>query len=94
METVTFPDAQVSAYANETFVPVLVDISQDEQTAARYGISGIPATLVTTPEGETVDEQVGFVDPDGYLEWMRRAHGEVQQNKKQGSDAGRSREGS
>lgn len=94
METVTFPDAQVSAYANETFVSVLVNISEDERTAERYGISGIPATHVTTAQGESVDEQVGFADPAGYLAWMKRARGRFEAQRRQGSGSGQSREGS
>lgn len=73
MDSETFRDEAVRTFAAEIFVPVLVDPSEVDAAAGRYGVSALPSTLALTPDGEVLDAQEGFLGAEAFLDWMDRA---------------------
>ena len=51
MEETTFSDSEVARFANDNFVPVLVDNDHRPDVNARYNVGGWPTTAFLTPHG-------------------------------------------
>jgi len=63
----TFQDASVAAYLNSNFIPVRVDTDQDQQTAANYGVAGLPFNVFLTDRGEPILSIPGYIPADTML---------------------------
>lgn len=75
MKRQVWADDAVCDLINADFVPVLVD-ADDETSApvlAKFGISGTPWTLFTTPEGDVFDYRAGAIPKDEFLTILDKA---------------------
>ena len=72
MEQDTFTDEEVQKRV-EDFVALKIDVDQQQDMARRYGVRGLPTTMVIDAEGQPVATAVGYLDPDRFLKLLDRA---------------------
>lgn len=65
-------DEKVAERVARDFVPLLIDVDKDQDTAARYGISAMPTLVIADAAGEVQVKSVGapFDNPKGALKWF------------------------
>ena len=68
----TFTDQRVYRKMTE-FVPLKIDVDQQREIAAQYGIRSLPTTAIIKADGQTVSGMIGFMDADRYLEFLDTA---------------------
>jgi len=73
MRRETLADASVSAEL-EGFEHAAVDLGRDPVSARIYGIPGVPAFVVLSPEGREVSRLVGFAGAEAFRDWLWRAN--------------------
>jgi thioredoxin-related protein len=79
MERESFVHPRVVDQACSHFIPVKVQSDQHEDLVDRFGLKGIPATVLVKPSGEVMARQEGYVDAGafhGFLEraWIQSGH--------------------
>jgi thioredoxin-like negative regulator of GroEL len=69
-----WPDENVRARVNESFIPVLIDVDVPENAAVatKYGVTSIPTILVLNGDGE-VDHATEFQSRSGMLRFLEKA---------------------
>jgi thioredoxin-related protein len=71
----TFQDSEVVDYINKNFIPVRVDTDKEQQTAAGYGVAGLPFTVFLTDHGEPIVSLPGYIPPDTMLKMLKEING-------------------
>ena len=71
----TFQDPTVIAYINENFIPIMVNTDKDQETAAGYGVLGLPFTVFLTEVGEPIASVPGYIPPDTLLSMLKEVNG-------------------
>ena len=71
MDEITFQDRSV-IHSFSDFVPIKIDTDQDRATAFKYQVTGIPRYIVLNIFGETIGDQVGFLDADQLNEFLAK----------------------
>lgn len=61
LEKNAFSNHEIAEYINTNFVPIKVDTMKDSQTAARFGVRGLPDIRFLTPEGDGIAKIPGYV---------------------------------
>ena len=72
MDKTTFSHVAVR-HRMADFVPLKIDVDRQPELAARYEVTGLPATVVVDPDGKEFGRAVGYLDPDRYLKVLDRA---------------------
>jgi thiol:disulfide interchange protein len=54
------------------FTLLKLDADRYGDVTRRYGVEGLPTTLVLTEKGDVVARQVGFMGPDDYLAFLKQ----------------------
>lgn len=62
LEKNAFSNQEIANYINTNFVPVKVDTMKESQTAARFGVQGLPDIRFLTPEGDGIAKIPGYVE--------------------------------
>lgn len=73
MERNTFSDEKVRQRLAE-FVPLKIDVDKQPKLAARYGIEGMPTTLVVDATGKPLAGAVGYLEVADYLAVLDKAN--------------------
>lgn len=68
----TFEEPEVVSYMNKHFVPVRVLIDKEKETAASFGIRGVPATWFLTETAKRIGDIPGFIPPDRFLSVLKQ----------------------
>ncbi|AHZ16040.1 glutaredoxin domain-containing protein [Bacillus velezensis] len=56
------PCKMVSNYLNDAGVEYeTVDVTQNPEVAAQYGVMGVPVTILLNEQGEEVKRSIGFI---------------------------------
>ena len=81
MESEVFSQPAVARTIEANYVPVRVNVDYAEQTARRYGITGLPTTVIIapTPRGEVLSSIRGRVDAMEYMAMLNRVVAETRQ---------------
>jgi thioredoxin-related protein/YHS domain-containing protein len=66
MEAEVLSRPSVAASVNADFVAVKVVADHYPATARRYGITNLPTTVITTPQGQVLDSRPGFIRAEDY----------------------------
>jgi hypothetical protein len=61
---------RIVARARDFFVPVKIQSEQNEDLVERFGLRGIPATVVLRPSGEVVAHHEGYVDAAAFSAFL------------------------
>ena len=73
LERESFVHPLVVGHARTFFVPVKIHSDQHEDLVERFGLSGIPATILVKPSGEIVARHEGYVDAATFGSFLERA---------------------
>jgi len=68
----TFADKSIATFMCENFISVKLDASKNS-LSANYGISGVPTTVVTTPDGTAIGKITGYYPPEAFMPGLERA---------------------
>ena len=71
----TFQNPDVVAYLNNHFIPIRVDTDKAPNTAALYGVTGLPSTWFLTERGEAIGAVPGFIGPEALLAMLKEVYG-------------------
>jgi thioredoxin-like negative regulator of GroEL len=69
MESVTLVDEAVENLAGD-FLWVKIDIEQDEELAAQFGVRGVPQTVILNQDGGVIGSVSGYVPPDRFAAFL------------------------
>ena len=69
----SFVHPRVVGHARNFFVPVKIQSEQHEDLVERFGLTGIPATILIKPSGEVVARHEGYVDTATFGTFLERA---------------------
>ena len=70
LEQETLIHPRVIGHARNSFVPIKLRSDIHEELALRYGLTGLPATIIVKPTGEVVMKHEGFLDADQFQELL------------------------
>jgi thioredoxin-related protein len=73
LERESFADPQVVSRARSFFVPVKLQSDQHEDLVERFGLSGIPATVLINPSGEVIARHEGYVNAATFHAFLDKA---------------------
>lgn len=66
------PVLEQIAEENDTIKVVKVNVDENAELAANFGVKGIPALFVLK-EGKTVAQRAGFMPKDALIDWVLNA---------------------
>lgn len=69
MRRTTWSDRQV-AQELDGYIPVQVDLDQNQALAQQFAVSGIPHLDLLNPNGQVVASTEGEMDPDEFHAWL------------------------
>jgi len=69
MATDTLTDSSVQAVSDK-FLWVKIDVDKDPELAARFGVEGVPVTVVLDNEGRVLGSRGGYISPDKFVEFL------------------------
>ena len=72
MDEDTFTNAEVQ-HRMKDFVPVRINTDHEPALAQRYGVTGLPTTLVLDATGNMKLSHSGYLPPQDYLQLLTRA---------------------
>ncbi|MHB1558984.1 MAG: thioredoxin family protein [Isosphaeraceae bacterium] len=64
MERDSFPDADIIEHSQRSFIPLKLRSDVHEQLALAFNLSGLPATVLVTPDRQIVAVHQGYLGPD------------------------------
>ncbi|MDG2267105.1 MAG: thioredoxin family protein, partial [Candidatus Marinimicrobia bacterium] len=72
MKRNVWADDQVTKIVNSSFIPLTIDVDDPDHAAVlvRYNIGGTPITIVTDPNGNALQWQVGRIGKSEFLELL------------------------
>jgi YHS domain-containing protein len=73
MDRDVFVHPEVIARARDHFVTVKLQSDLHEAIALRYGLSGLPSTIIIAPSGAVIARQEGYVSPDSFRTFLDQA---------------------
>src|SRR4051812_18226449 len=73
LERESFVHPRVVEHARRSFIPVKIQSDQHEDLVDRFGLSGIPATILVRPTGEVVARHEGYVDVATFHGFLEKA---------------------
>jgi thioredoxin-related protein len=71
LEKNAFSNPEIAEYINTNFLPVKVDTMKESQTAARFGVRGLPDIRFLTPEGDGIAKIPGYVEKKQLLTLLK-----------------------
>ncbi len=71
-EEKTLETEEVSGYLNEHYINIFVDYDRRKDIASRYPPTGLPTTVIFSPEGEELVSVPGFMDKERLLKSLKR----------------------
>lgn len=70
MKQDVWPDKGVEELANGSYIPLLIDVDADQDTAMRYQVDSIPTISVLSPDGEEI-ARGGFMSRSAMLRFLK-----------------------
>ncbi|TWI67815.1 thioredoxin-related protein [Desulfobotulus alkaliphilus] len=74
MENKTHGDGKVAAYLEENFISVSINMDTNPALARKYRVSGVPANIFLSPQGETLFSRPGHVPPQTFIRILEILH--------------------
>lgn len=63
LEKSTLENPQMAKYINETFVPVHIDVDENQRIAEILEVESLPCTIVLSPQADLLGRFEGFAKP-------------------------------
>ncbi len=67
MERVTFQDPRVVNKVNGNYVPVRLEVAENQAFFNRFGEGAAPLVVFMRPDGSVVNKVAGYSPPDAFL---------------------------
>ncbi len=67
MSRSTFKNAEVAAYLNSNFIPIMSNVDKQKKLADKYRVSAIPDTRFFTKDGTMIGAKKGYLPPGDFL---------------------------
>lgn len=61
MTSEVFTDSRVVDLVNKYYIPVMVDIDNEPDTAKQYNMYGVPASIIINGDYKIIEKKMGFV---------------------------------
>ena len=74
MEKNTFSNADIIAYINTNYTPVLIDSDKEKKLAARFGVQGLPDLRFLDADGKGIARWPGYIESGPLLNLLRFVH--------------------
>ncbi|TYT74544.1 thioredoxin family protein [Desulfobotulus mexicanus] len=74
MENKTHGDGKVAAYLKENFISVNINMDTNPALTRKYRVSGVPANIFLSSEGETLFSRPGHVPPQTFIRILEILH--------------------
>ena len=71
----TFRDSAVVSYLDKNFIAVRVNSDKEPDTAAKYGVMGLPSNWFLTNMGQPIGNIPGYIAPDAMLSLLKEVNG-------------------
>ena len=68
----TFANPVVKQLIEKDFVFVVLNVDQNKEAADLMGIVGIPDTRILSQDGKTLDQVIGFEEPEAFADRLRK----------------------
>ena len=68
----TFANPVVKQLIEKDFVFVVLNVDQNKEAADQMGIFGIPDTRILSQDGKTLDQVIGFEEPEAFADRLRK----------------------
>ncbi len=81
MEAEVLGQPAVAAAINADYVPVKVVADYFPTTARRYNVTHLPTTVITSPQGQSIDSKEGYVAANEYVARLGQVAAEVKRRK-------------
>jgi YHS domain-containing protein len=73
MDREVFVRPEIADLARDRFVPVLVQADDREDLVERFGVEGLPGTLIVAPGGRVIAKLEGYADPKAFRSFLDRS---------------------
>lgn len=70
MDRDTFTRAEVVALSRDDYIPVKVRADEREDLVQRFGVSGLPATVLLDSQGQRIDQRDGYVQAEEFVAFL------------------------
>jgi YHS domain-containing protein/thiol-disulfide isomerase/thioredoxin len=70
MDYQTFTQPDVIGLSRDDFIPVKVRSDEREDLTIRFGVGGLPSTVILAPDGRVLGRREGFVGPTEFLGFL------------------------
>ncbi len=70
LEAQVLPDPNVTAELQKDYIPVKIKPDHFPSTENQYGVTGLPTTVIVSPQGQMIDSVRGWVKPSEYAAWL------------------------
>jgi thioredoxin-related protein len=71
----TFRDSAVVSYLDNNFIAIRVNSDKEPDTAAKYGVMGLPSNWFLTEIGQPIGNIPGYIPPDAMLSLLKEVNG-------------------
>jgi len=71
----TFRNSAVVSYLDNNFIAVRVNPDKEPDTAAKYGVTGLPSKWFLTEMGQPIGNIPGYIPPDAMLPLLKEVNG-------------------
>lgn len=72
MEQASFNDLALSRYINDTFIPVRLNIEQNQRTAEILEVESIPCTVALNSKADLLGRVTGYIERNQYQQALNR----------------------
>lgn len=79
MDAQVFVQPEVAKQIQANYVPVKLDADQNPELAKKFGITGLPADVILTPQGQVVNVALGNVNAEQYVARLNQVSATVRQ---------------
>ena len=77
MEKNTFPNPEVAATVQNSFIPVKLNANRNPREAQMFNVQGVPMDIVLTSDGQPIEMAVGGQDASRYSQFLATALGKM-----------------
>ena len=70
-ETLTHPE--LAGYINQNFVPIHLDLDEEEKAAEILEVTSVPCVIVLSPNADLLGKYVGFKEPQQFYDSLTEA---------------------
>lgn len=71
MKSNVFTDSTVINLINKYYVPVIINIDNEQDTANRYQMTGVPINIILDSKYKVLDSKMGYIDANDMASFLR-----------------------